>query len=88
MDEVQGYHYSLVVVVRNEYKLWIYSKYFVPSIRFLLTVHDVTSTHLTQLDILTHRYMKKWAAEVGRSTEMCACEMRHVTCDSMTNSNF
>ena len=48
-------------LVRNEYKLWIYSKYFLPSIRFLLTVHDVTSTHLTLLDRLTHKFMKKWA---------------------------
>ena len=48
-------------MVRNEYKLWIYSKYFLPSIRFLLTVHDVTSTHLTLLDRLTHQFMKKWA---------------------------
>ena len=32
--------------MRNEYKLWIYSNYFLPSKRFLLTVHNLTDTHL------------------------------------------
>ena len=48
-------------LVRSEYKLWIYAKYFLPAIRFLLTVHDITATDLKILDRLTHKYMKKWA---------------------------
>ena len=48
-------------LIRPEYKLWIYVHYFLPSIRFLLTVHDVTSTNLAILDRLTHKFMKKWA---------------------------
>ena len=48
-------------LIRPEYKLWIYSRYFLPAIRFLLTVHDVTATDLSSLDRLTHKYLKKWA---------------------------
>ena len=48
-------------LVRSEFKIWIYSHYFLPAIRFLLTVHDVTATDLTTLDRLTHKYVKNWA---------------------------
>lgn len=47
-------------LVRNEYKLSIYSRYMLPSCRFLLTVHDVRHTHLEKLDSLTEKYIKKW----------------------------
>ena len=47
--------------VRQEYKLWIYKHYTLPSIRFLLTVHDITKTDLQKLDNLCHKYLKKWA---------------------------
>ena len=48
-------------MVRGEYKMWIYQNYFLPSIRFLLTVHDITVTDLTKLDAIAHKFMKKWA---------------------------
>ena len=48
-------------LIRNEYKMWIYQFYFLPSIRFLLTVHDITYTDIQRLDALSHRYLKKWA---------------------------
>jgi hypothetical protein len=47
--------------VRNEYKLWMYKEYFLPSKRFLLTVHTLTATHLKLLDTMTDQYVKKWA---------------------------
>ena len=47
--------------IRQEYKLWIYKHYTLPSIRFLLTVHDITKTDLQKLDNFCHKYMKKWA---------------------------
>ena len=28
------------LMIRNEQKMWIYKNYFLPSVRFLLTVHD------------------------------------------------
>ena len=46
--------------VRSEYKLWIYVNYFLPSKRFLLTVHNLTSTSLMKLDRLTDKYVKMW----------------------------
>ena len=48
-------------LVRPEYKIQIYKKYLLPSIRFLLTVHDVTATHLKALDIATDKFLKIWA---------------------------
>ena len=46
--------------VREEYKLWIYKEYFLPSKRFLLTVHTLTATHLKLLDTLSDKFVKKW----------------------------
>ena len=47
--------------IRNEYKLWIYKNYFLPSKRFLLTVHELTSSYLKMLDTQTFQFVKKWA---------------------------
>ena len=47
--------------VRNEYKLWIFKEYLLPSKRFLLTVHTLTATQLSKLDTLADKYVKKWA---------------------------
>ena len=47
--------------VRSEYKLEIYSRYFLPSLRFHVTVNDLCQSHLKQLDALTNRYAKKWS---------------------------
>ena len=46
--------------IRNEYKLWIYKHYFLPSIRFLLTVHELTKTDQNKLDALCTKFVKKW----------------------------
>ena len=48
-------------LIRPEYKLWIYKHYFLPSKRFLLTVHTISQTHLSQLDTYTDQFVKKWA---------------------------
>ena len=47
--------------IRPEFKLEIYQMYILHSIRFLLTVHDLTSTHLSKLDTITDQYLKGWA---------------------------
>ena len=47
-------------MVRREYKMWMYQHYFLPSIRFLLTVHDITETHLAVLDSICNKHIKKW----------------------------
>ena len=46
--------------IRNEFKLKVYSDYFLPSLRFHLTVNDMTKTHLEELDALVHRHIKPW----------------------------
>ena len=48
-------------LVRNEYKLKIYANYFLPSLRFHLTVNDLAKTHLDKLDAIARRFLKKWA---------------------------
>ena len=47
-------------MIRPEYKVWIYQHYFLPSIRFLLTVHKITDMHLTTLDSICNKFIKKW----------------------------
>ena len=56
-----GLHNIDKSLVRNEYKLRIYSKYFLPSLRFHLTVNDLAKTHLDKLDAIARRSLKKWA---------------------------
>ena len=48
------------LLVRDEFKVRIYSEYFLGSLRFLFSVHDLTKTQLKVLDDLTHVYLKKW----------------------------
>ena len=48
-------------MIRNEYKLWILKNYLIPSKRYILTVHNLTNTELSKLDIVTDKYTKKWA---------------------------
>ena len=57
-------------MVRNEYKLWIYSHYFLPSKQFLLTVHTLTQTQLKLLDTLTDKAIKRWAGVPRSATNV------------------
>ena len=44
--------------IRPEFKVRIYTQYAMSSIRFALTVHDLTSTQRKSLDSLTTRYRR------------------------------
>ena len=46
--------------IRQEYKLKIYEKYVLSSLRFILTVHNLTKTQLSKLDALGTKFVKKW----------------------------
>ena len=46
--------------VRGEYKVKIYSRYIMPSLRFHFSVHNIHQTHLDKLDHLARRYLKTW----------------------------
>jgi hypothetical protein len=46
--------------VRGEYKLSIYERYALPSMRFHLSIHDLHKTHLEELDKTSRKYIKKW----------------------------
>ncbi len=48
------------LLIRNEFKVKIYHKYVLPASRFILTVHNLTSTSLDRLDATSRRYLKKW----------------------------
>ena len=50
----------IYIRVRGEYKVAIYSRYVLPSLRFHLSVHNVHQTHLDKLDHLAKTYLKKW----------------------------
>ena len=47
--------------IRQEFKIEIYQIYILPSIRFLLTVHDLPVTYLTKLDTMADQHLKNWA---------------------------
>ena len=41
------------LLVRNQYKVRIYSEYFLGSYRFLFSIHDLCATHIKALDVLS-----------------------------------
>ncbi len=47
-------------LVSDAHKLEIYTKYLLSSIRFRLTVHEITATNITILDRMCDQYLKKW----------------------------
>ena len=47
-------------LIRDEYKLKIYSRYLASSFRYILTVCDIRLTHVKQLDLITDKFLKKW----------------------------
>ena len=48
------------LLVRNEYKVRIYADYFLGSLRFLFSVHDLNKRQIDDLEALTHTFLKKW----------------------------
>ena len=48
------------LLVRNEYKVRIYSEYLLGSNRFLFSIHDLSSNQIGLLESLTRRYLKDW----------------------------
>ena len=46
--------------IRGEYKARIFSKFYLPGIQYLLTVHHIGITHFEQLDALGFRHLRKW----------------------------
>ena len=57
-------------LIRPEYKVCVYVRYLLPSVRFLLTVHTLHKTHLESLDTLTDRYVKKWLGVPSRGANI------------------
>ena len=46
--------------LRGEYKLKIYSRYALPSMRYFMSVHYIHKTHMDKLDSLARKYIKIW----------------------------
>ena len=46
--------------VRGEFKVAIYTRYALPSLRYHLTVHTMHKTHLEELDLTAQFYLKRW----------------------------
>ena len=46
--------------IRNEYKVRILNDYVMPSMRYILSVHNLTDTQLEELDALQTRYIRLW----------------------------
>ena len=46
--------------LRGEYKLKIYSQYALPSMRYFMSVHHITKTHMDKLDNMVRQYLKLW----------------------------
>ena len=45
---------------RGEFKLAVYERYALPSLRYHLSVHTLHKTHLDSLDMLSKTFIKKW----------------------------
>jgi hypothetical protein len=51
-------------LIRSEYKIQLYVRFVLPSLRFHLTVNDLCSTHLDALDRLSNRFIKNGLASL------------------------
>ena len=47
-------------LIRGEYKIRIMKDYLLPACRFILSVHELSSTNLDKIEALCHRYAKSW----------------------------
>ena len=59
--------------VRAEYKVAIYTRYALPSLRYHLTVHTLHKTHLDELDLLAKKFLKKWLGLPARGSSVLGC---------------
>ena len=57
-------------LIRSEYKVWIYHKYFIPSIKFILTIHDLTHTDQQKLNAIANRFLKRWVGVPKSGTNL------------------
>ena len=83
-------------MIQNEKKMWIYQNYSLPSIRILLTVHELTQTHVKQLDAFSHVYLKRWAGLPPYATnlvlhmkvglDISSIETLYNTCHTLTHT--
>ena len=48
------------LIVRDEYKVRIYSEYYLGSLRFILAVHDLHKRQIDDLEALSHSFLKRW----------------------------
>ena len=46
--------------LRGEWKLNIYVRFALPSMRYYFSVHNILKTHMNKLDDLARKYLKKW----------------------------
>ena len=82
------------LLVRNEHKVKMYKEYLLPSSRFILSVHNLTSTSLDKLDSLVTKYLKSWLGLPNSATRavihspqlMDIKSVRHLYRESQTNS--
>ena len=56
--------------IRNEYKVCILTRYALPSLRYMLTVHDINATQLKSLDVILDRYLKLWLGVPHRGANL------------------
>ena len=52
--------FTIYTLIRKEYKIPIYTRYALPSLRYLFSVHTISKTNLKSLDGLSEKYLKKW----------------------------
>ena len=57
-------------MVRREYKMWMYQKYFPPFLRFLLKIRDITVSDLKKLNAISHKFMKQLAGVPRSGTNL------------------
>jgi hypothetical protein len=67
------------LLVRDEMKVRIYSEYFLPSNRFLFSVHDLNLSQLRTIEELTHCFLKKWLG-MPQCSSWCLVHDRHGLC--------
>ena len=63
--------------IRGEYKLKIFEIYLLASIRYIISIHNLTTSHLSILDTLALKYLKLWIGFPSRRVTNVSITHQH-----------
>ena len=74
--------------LRGEFKLNIYSRYALPSMRYFFSVHQMHETHMQKLDMLAKKHIKLWLSIQKHGVSDAAIFHPYMLCTKMPSQLY